>query len=167
MLFISFLAETDHPQGILSFQEKDTAEVPAEIFIPIPSGCHFTTIAKMAFDIMKKTHVLAILGNQASQLVFLSILHSCCGLLGVITCMPTHILCLQTPLPRYNCVLQHHLFKGWISQIYNNAIRQIALQIASMVKIYTKDTNIKHSNYVFCYSVSMCMCLDTITSCCC
>lgn len=76
-----------------------------EIFIPIPSGCYFTNIAKMAFDITEKAYLSAILGNWASHLVCLSILRSFCGLLGVITCMPTHTLCLQTAFPRYYCVL--------------------------------------------------------------
>lgn len=70
-----------------------------------PCGYYFTSIAKMAFDIMKKTQRSAMLGNWASQLVHLSVLHCSCGLLGVITCMPTHTLCLQTPPPRYNGIL--------------------------------------------------------------
>lgn len=69
------------------------------------SEYYFTSIAKMAFDIMKKTQWSAMLGNWASQLVYLSVLNSFCGFLGVITCMPTHTLRLQTPLPRYNSIL--------------------------------------------------------------
>lgn len=67
-----------------------------EIFIPAPNGYYFTSIAKMAFDILKMMYLSAILGNQASHLVRLSILHSFRGLLGVITCMPTHVMSSNT-----------------------------------------------------------------------
>lgn len=82
--------------GNTDFSGKRYCRVPVEIFIPIPSGYYFTSPAKMTFDIAKKTYPSAILESWACPLLCLSVLHSFCGLLGVITCMPTHILSSNT-----------------------------------------------------------------------
>lgn len=129
-----------------------------EIFVPAPNAYCFINIAEVTFDIMKMTYLSATLGNWASQLVRFYILHSFCDLLGVISCMPTHRLCLQSfpaTIVFYSTICSKDGFHRFIIMLSGKYLCKLQIWLTYTQKIQTLNTAIMH--FFFFFSILRCV----------